>query len=100
MDINKRISQLLALKNWSEYRLACEAKLSRSTVSNIFKRDTVPSIPTLIAICSAFELTLSQFFQEGGFADLNEEQKEMLDRWQMLSREQKRLVDEIIKNFK
>ena len=51
-------------REWTEYRLSKECGLSESTLANIFRRNTVPSITTLETICDAFGITLSQFFLE------------------------------------
>mgnify|MGYP002383622769 CR=1 FL=1 len=61
MDIQKRIKDLMEERGWTDYRLAMESGLSHSTVSNMFKRNNAPTIPTLEAICKAFGITLSQF---------------------------------------
>jgi len=87
-------------KNWTEYRLAIEAKLSQSTIANIFKRNTIPSIATLNSICIAFGITLSQFFQEGNLIDLNDEQVDLFNRWKTLSPEQKQLLHKLLENMK
>jgi len=77
-------------RNWTEYRLAKESGLSQSTIANMYKRNTVPSVATLEAICKAFCISLSQFFADGQEAIvLDEEQREMLDIWNTLNREQK-----------
>ena len=55
MDTNEKIRYLLEQNGWSEYRLARNSGLADSTVINIFKRNTVPSIPTLEAICKALD---------------------------------------------
>lgn len=35
MDANKRITELLALRHWSIYRLCREAKINHSTIVNM-----------------------------------------------------------------
>jgi len=100
MDVNKRIKDFMEKRNWTEYKLTKEAKLPPSTVANLFKRNTIPSIPTLEAICSAFGITLSQFFGDEYSVKLSEEQKELFDRWITLSEEQKLLLLELVKNLK
>lgn len=87
-------------RNWTEYRLAKESDLSQSTITNLFKRNAAPSIPTLEAICHGFGITLSQFFSEGNFVELSDEQKELFDKWVTLTKEQKLLLLEIVKNMK
>ncbi len=61
MDVNERLKRLLERHGWSMYELAKRANLADSTIANIYKRNTVPSIVTLEAICKAFGITLSQF---------------------------------------
>ena len=100
MDTNERIRQLMSERKWTEYRLAKESGLSQSTIANLFKRNTVPSIPTLEAICSGFGITLAQFFCEGNMVELSDEQHELFEKWISLSGEQKRVLLELIKNMK
>jgi len=100
MDTNKRIEQLMSDRRWTEYRLAKESGLSQSTIANLFKRNTVPSISTLESICNGFGITLAQFFCEGNMVELTEEQQDLFNRWISLSAEQKRVLLELIKNMK
>lgn len=62
MDAKERIQNLMKERNISEYRLAKLSGLSQSTISNIFVRNTAPTIPTVEAICAGLGITLSQFF--------------------------------------
>lgn len=97
MDINERLYHLLKDRGWSEYRLAKESKLSQSTIKNIFRRNNVPSIPTLEMICSGFGITLSQFFAESEMVELTPQLKELFDNWVTLTPEQKAVVLSIMK---
>lgn len=93
VNAQKRIRQLMDERGWTEYRLAKEAKLSQSTIANIFRRDNAPTLPTLEAVCKAFGITLAQFFSEGNDSiELTEEQSELFKRWNTLSDEQKKLL--------
>lgn len=86
MDVIERIKNQMQLRDWSEYRLAKESGLSQSTIANIFRRNTLPSIPTLEIICRAMGITLSQFFLEDEQnALLSAEQKDLLSHWEKLS---------------
>ena len=100
MDTHARLRHLMSERNWTEYRLAKESGLSQSTISNLFARNNLPSIPTLEIIGRAFGITLAQFFADGSFVELTEEQREFFDRWAALKPEQKRLLDELIAQFK
>jgi transcriptional regulator with XRE-family HTH domain len=100
MDTNSRVRRLMGERNWTEYRLAKESGLSQSTIANLFKRNTVPSIATLEIICNAFGITLAQFFADESMVELTIEQMEMFDRWITLKKEQKLLLFELINNMK
>lgn len=54
MDAQKRIKELMAERGWTDYRLAKEANLSHSTVTNMFNRNNAPTLPTLESVCQAF----------------------------------------------
>lgn len=93
MDTQKRIRQLMEERGWTDYRLAKEANLSHSTVTNMFNRNNAPTLPTLEAVCRAFGITLAQFFSKGNDpAQLTEEQSALFSRWSTLTEEQKKLL--------
>lgn len=99
MDIHNRLKTLLKERGWTEYRLSKKCGLSESTLANIFKRNTVPSLSTLEAICSGFGITLAQFFAEGDMVELSPELKEIFDNWVNLTVVQKQAVLQMIKSF-
>ncbi|MBQ8624251.1 MAG: helix-turn-helix transcriptional regulator [Oscillospiraceae bacterium] len=84
-------------RGWTEYRLSKECGLSESTLANIFRRNTVPSISTLESICAGFGITLSQFFSDGDMVELTPELKELFDNWISLTAEQKKAALQMIK---
>lgn len=93
MDTQKRIRELMAERGWTDYRLAKEANLSHSTVTNMFNRNNAPTLPTLGAVCKAFSITLAQFFSEGDAPNtLTKEQQLLFSKWSTLSDEQKQLL--------
>lgn len=62
MDILKKINKMRIDRGWSIYRLSTESGVSQSTLTNMFNRETLPSITTLECISSAFGITMSEFF--------------------------------------
>jgi len=65
-----------------------------------FRNPLYPTIPTLESICKAFGLTLSQFFSSGDEAvELSPEQREMLDKWNALTSEQKKSLLQLLNNM-
>jgi transcriptional regulator with XRE-family HTH domain len=97
MDTNARLRQLLQERGWTEYRLSKECGLAQSTIGNIFRRNTVPSIATLETICNGFGITLSQFFAEGEMVELNPDLKELFDCWVCLTPSQKSAALQMLK---
>lgn len=64
MDILGKIIQYRMERNWSEYQLAEKSGLTQSTISSWYRKNMLPTIPSLSKICDAFGITLSQFFLE------------------------------------
>ncbi len=64
MNILDRIDELRKMRGWSVNNLAMEAMLTQSTLNNLYTRKSEPKLSTLRAICNAFGITLSEFFDE------------------------------------
>jgi len=82
-----------------DYRLPAVG-LSQSTIANIFKRNTTPSIATLESICEGFDISLAQFFAEGSMVELNPEQQQMFSAWSSLTKPQKEALNHLIRVMK
>lgn len=97
MDTHERLRQLLNERGWTEYRLAKNCGLSESTIANIYRRNTVPSLATLEAICKGFGITMAQFFAEGEMVEINPELKELFENWVNLTPVQKKAANQMLK---
>ena len=64
VDIKEKITKLKNAKGWSDYELAKRANVNRTTLHNLFNEKTSPRVDTLISICEAFGVTISEFFNE------------------------------------
>lgn len=102
MDAIKRIDELMAERNWTDYKLSIESGLSSSTIANIHRRNTIPSITTLEAICHAFGISLSQFFadENNNIVQLNDEQFAFFKKWTTLTNSQKDIIYALINEFR
>lgn len=101
MDTIKRLNELMKKKNWSDYKLAKESGLSSSTIANIRRRNTVPSIATLEIICNSLGITLSDFFSEPPKnIQMNKELEDLFQLWLTLTESQKKLIMQLIKEFR
>lgn len=99
MDILERLSKLQKQHGWSDYRIAKEAALSPNTVSNIYRRNNIPSMTTLEALCKAFGITMAQFFADDDMIEATPEIKELVERWSALTQAQKAAVWQILKTY-
>ena len=96
MDVKERLKQLMDERGWTIYKVAKEADIPWSTVRNMFKRNTEPSIGTLECICRGMGLTLPQFFDVDNKMGLTGEQRLLIQQWSKLNDRDKRLVGELM----
>lgn len=100
MDINARLHKLLNEQGWTRYRLAKESGVPESTLTNIFYRETTPTIATIEDICKTLHITLSQFFAEDDMVEMTDEIKEFYDAWIALSPDKRKNILETMKMMK
>ena len=92
-DILATITKYREDRGWTEYQLAERSGLPQSTISSWYRKNMVPTVPSLEKICTAFGITLSQLFAEENTAvSLTASQKKLLDRWTRLSEDQQNAV--------
>lgn len=86
-NITEKIYDLMTERNWTTYELAKQSGLSQSTISSIFASKECPKLKTLEKICKAFNIGLSEFFDDQKtllsefqtqFASLDKESQELL----------------------
>lgn len=97
MDVNEKLRKMLKERGLTTYKMAELSGLSHTTLANVFKRNTVPSINTLRAICNGFGITLSQFFAEEEMVEMTPELKDLFNGWLTLNPTQKEAVQQVIK---
>ena len=96
-DILSAITKCREERGWTEYQLAEHSGLPQSTISSWYRKNMVPTIPSLEKICNAFGITLSQLFAEGDTpVSLTKSQQKLLERWARLSEEQQAVVFALI----
>ena len=99
-SILNKITALREARGWTEYQLAESSGLPQSTISSWYRKNMIPSVPSLYKICSAFGITLSQLFAEDDdYRDLTMDQKELLACWSCLSREQRESLLHFLKTL-
>ena len=90
INVLDRITYFKNQRNWSEYQLAEKSGLTQSTISTWYRKNIIPSLPSLEKICKAFDITLSQFFstEADDTFSLTPVQRELLIEGSRFSEEQ------------
>ena len=99
MDIVDKIDKIRIQKGWSVNRLASEAMLTQSTVSNMFNSHAEPKLSTLRAILEAFDMTLTEFFQEDDSQNINARSLELISLYNTLDDVEKKAVLELVRTL-
>ena len=96
-DILSAITKYRESRGWTEYQLAERSGLPQSTISSWYRKDMMPSVPSLDKICKALGSTLSQLFAEDdALVSLTDSQKQLLERWARLDEEQQAVIFALI----
>ncbi|MBQ6779918.1 MAG: helix-turn-helix transcriptional regulator [Treponema sp.] len=101
MDILEKIREYRLERNWTEYQLAEKSGLPQSTISSWYRKNQIPTVPSLEKICDAFGVTLSQFFAEASaqVVSLTKEQVALLHEWNRLTKKQKNIILTLLKEI-
>lgn len=92
-DILATITAYRVSKGWTEYQLAERSGLPQSTISSWYRKNMIPTVPSLEKICKVFGITLSQLFAEGDVpVSLTDSQHQLLDKWARVDAEQQAVV--------
>lgn len=101
MDVLEKIRKFRIERNWTEYQLAEKSELPQSTISSWYRKNQIPTIPSLEKICRAFGISLAQFFTEdyAEIAALTKQQSELLHEWNKLTEKQKKIIVQLMKEM-
>lgn len=96
-DILATITKYRQDRGWTEYQLAERSGLPQSTISSWYRKNMIPTVPSLEKICIAFGITLSQLFaEEENTVSLTKSQMKLLESWARLTEEQQAAVFTLI----
>ena len=99
MNLQGKIRDLMNERGWTVYRLAKESGVSWSTLRHMFERNTEPTMPTIEAICKGLGISLEALLLGDQYVVLSDDQKLLLNQWDMLSTTNKHIVMELIRSL-
>lgn len=100
-DILTTITGLREARGLTEYQLAEISGLPQSTISSWYRKQLIPTVPSLCKICTAFGITLSQLFSEDGAVyNLTPDQQRLLSCWAHLSCDQQNALIAFLETLK
>ena len=100
-DILSKIQAEKTKRGWSEYTLSKNSGIPQTTISTWYRNNLQPNVASIERICSAFNMTLSQFFckDDSILIELTEEQMLLLNAWSALTKHQQSTLLEFIKTI-
>ena len=88
-DVLAKITEMRLRRGWTEYQLAERSGLPQSTISSWYRKNIIPTIPSLEKVCAAFDITLIELLSDGeNSVTLTEKQQRLLRSWSMLDTKQ------------
>lgn len=98
-DVLGRIRQLREARGWSVYRLATLSGIPQSTIATWYQKNLYPPIDKLEILCGVFDISLSEFFFADGTNGATKEYSELLEKWTLLGRTEKKALIAVIDAF-
>lgn len=101
MNVLEKITKYRLERNWTEYQLAEKSGLPQSTTSSWYRKNQIPTIPSLEKICDAFNITLAQFFSDENLEiiQVTKKQSDLIHEWNKLEENQQLAVLELLKTM-
>lgn len=99
MDVKERLLELTKARGWTLYRLSKESGVAWSTVRNMFERNTMPTLPTVEALCKSLGATMSELFYDEDAAKLSDEERSLLTQWGSLCEDDRGIMLSLIKSL-
>ena len=97
MNVSEKLRYYMEQRGMTVYALAKASGLPWQTVKNLVNQINNPTVATMEMLCSGLGITRSQFFAEDEESiELTAEQKHLLDRWDTISEDEKRLFSELL----
>lgn len=94
-DTVRKIEELMKERGWTLYKLSVESDLPYSSIENLFRRNTEPTLPTLRCLCRGLGVSLSEFFSDEPAplrVDYSLDERNLIVSYRSLRRTDKKLL--------
>ena len=95
----EKIERMRNERGWATHKLATESGVSDATIRKWVSDKRMPSIECLKQICSAFGITIADFFAENKMVELTPDKQELFDKWSGLSKAERLAVMGVIDSY-
>ena len=99
-EIIQHINELRKLKGLSQYEFAEFVGICPNTVYGWTRNGNTPTFSNIQKICDAFGITVEQFFRTNKITNLNEEDSSILNKWSVLTAEEKKIIFNVMDSFR
>ncbi len=94
-----RIYELMSNSGISKVSLSEKIGVSRNTIQNWKKEDSLPTIYVIERICEAFDITVEQFFAGIDNSKMKNDNENFIEKWRLLTDEEKCAIEKVIVAF-
>lgn len=94
-DTVRKLEELMKERGWTLYKLSVESDLPYSSIENLFRRNTEPTLPTLRSLCRGLGISLSEFFSDEPApirVDYSLEERNLIVQYRALRRTDRKLL--------
>ena len=95
----EKIERMRNERGWATHKLATESGVSDATIRKWVSDKRMPSIECLKQVCSAFGITIADFFAENKMVELTPEKQKLFDGWTRLTKAQRDGILAIINGY-
>lgn len=88
--IFERLKNICKQRNITNYALAKATNLSNSSISNLMNGKTTPYVDTLLRICSALDISITELIRED--EKFNSEEMLLIQNYRGMSQEKRQLL--------
>jgi len=100
-EIVDRIDMLRVESGYSIYELANKSDTSINTIKHLYKKKSLPTVRTIFGICEAFNMPVWMFFyDEDKKFTISKKVFSLIENYENLSENSKRLLMELSENLK